>query len=131
MNFDFTKSTFQKIKDLFGFGKRLPPKASRPPIAVGRRGTGTSASLSVEETMGFVYEGQRIFVSSSNVMVMQFFYEEEKLVMEFLRRKQRSAAYMYSKVTVQDAIALVQAGSKGKACWALLRRTGKPFVRLH
>jgi len=88
--------------------------------------------LSGDEVERFVYDQAPLVVHSSNVRLVQYFLDAQQLMVEF----RRGAAYLYSNVTEQEALALAQAPSKGGFVWDYLRVRGsrtahqKPYVRL-
>jgi len=94
-------------------------------------------NLSPSQATEFVYDGQPLFVHSSNVSMFQYFPEDRKLMVEFLGKGGRPpSAYMYSNVTEEEAIEAVQSHSKGGFCWDVLRVRGsktehkKPYQRI-
>ena len=69
---------------------------------------------------GFVYDQQPLFVHSSNVAMLQYFGDSQKLMVEFLN----GSSYLYDNVTENEAIQFYAAHSKGGAVWSLLRVRG-------
>lgn len=132
MAFSF-KSLFEQVRDYL-LGKQ-PTQRRRNPLAAGMRGTGAGA-ITEDEATGFVYDGDIFFVASSNVVTAQYFLDEKKMTVEYLRRGKPNAVYIYGNVTEQDAISFVQAGSKGKFIWDFFRVRGtvyghrKPYQKI-
>lgn len=84
-----------------------------------------------DESTAFVYEGTLLFVHSTNVVAAQYFPDAQKMMVEF-----GDGRYLYSNVSVQEAISFVQAQSKGMWLWRNFRVLGsktahrKPYVKL-
>lgn len=77
-------------------------------------------NISPEAAEGFLYDNEILFVNSSNVAALQYFPEDQKMMVEFLN----GSAYLYSGVTPTEAQGFVQAQSKGKNVWDVLRVRG-------
>ena len=80
---------------------------------------------------------ERIFVISSNVVMMEYKPMKNELVVEFKRYVRGvgkitggGPQYFYLNITNEEWRSAKQAGSKGKWVWAVLRRGGKPYYRL-
>lgn len=93
--------------------------------------------LSGDEVYDFVHNSVIMFVHSSNVGAVQYFKEDQKLMVEFLPGANgKPGRYLYSNVTEDDAISFARAGSKGKWVWDNLRVRGsktahrKPYIKL-
>jgi hypothetical protein len=140
-------SILSKLRNLFGF---TPPEMPKIP-GTGNRGiaarsiknpnlrayeqriaAGLPNTIGNEELNDFINGGNMIFVHSSNVAGMQYFPEEQKLMIEFLN----GSAYLYSSITRDEALQFAQNASKGKTVWDLLRVRGsktahkKPYKRI-
>lgn len=95
-------------------------------------GTGKWRDIPGNVVSDFVYDAQPLFVNSSNVAMFQFFKEERKLVVEFLK----GGVYAYGNVSEDEAIQIAQAPSKGAAVWDTLRVRGsktkhkKPYQKI-
>lgn len=83
----------------------------------------------------FVYHQQPLFVHSSNVVMCQFWLDEQKMLVEYgVKGPKRS--YLYSNVSEAEATGFAQADSKGAWCWTHLRVRGsktahrKPYVEV-
>lgn len=79
---------------------------------------------------------ERIFVISSNVVMMEYYPSKNALTVEFKRWIKGvgrvtggGAQYFYLNITREEWMSAKQAGSKGKWVWAVLRRGGKPYYR--
>lgn len=89
-------------------------------------------TLSSEEVQDFMENSTPLFVNSSNVVMVQYFPEVNKLLVEFKKGK----AYLYSNVSFEDALSFAQAQSKGGWVWDHLRVRGsktahqKPYARV-
>lgn len=92
--------------------------------------------LSAGVVAGFLYEQQIIFLHSSNVVAAQYFLDSQKLMVEFKGKGRPNSAYLYSNMSEQEALDLVNGQSKGGWVWDRLRVRGsktahrKPFVRI-
>lgn len=73
----------------------------------------------------FVHGGQPLFVHSSNVAMIQYHEEANKLMVEFLS----GGKYLYSNVSPEEALLFAQAQSKGKWVHSHLKNK-KPFQKL-
>lgn len=99
-------------------------------------------TISDDEVEAFVYDQELLFVHSSNVGAVQYFPEVEKMMVEFLgsgmkgKSGGKTSAYLYSNVTIDEAISLAQAQSKGIWIWDNFRVRGsktahkKPYIKL-
>lgn len=140
------------VGSLFRGGKPKPPKIDRTYSLTGtgpwgHRGiaSGNAAEpdlsaeniskwkpLTEDQTLGFLYDNQPLFVHSTNVAMMQYDREAEKLMVEF----KDGSAYLYDAVTPTEAEHFVRYMSKGQAVWDLLRVRGtkhghkKNFVKI-
>lgn len=89
-------------------------------------------TLGSDVVEAFIYEQEPLFVHSSNVGMVQFFEPDNKLLVEFLG----GGTYIYSNISVQEAIQFAQAQSKGGWIWDNLRIRGskkghkKPFFKI-
>ncbi len=89
-------------------------------------------NLSGEEVQDFVENEQPLFVNSSNVVMVQYFPEVSKLLVEF----KGGTSYLYSQVSKSEALSFAQAQSKGSWVWSNLRVRGsktahrKPYSRV-
>lgn len=87
--------------------------------------------LGKETAEGFL-DGEPLFVHSSNVAMMQWFKDTNQLMVEY----HGGGTYLYDNVSETEAIAFLQAWSKGGAVWDYLRVRGsrtahkKPYSRL-
>lgn len=85
-----------------------------------------------EEMNNFVYRQQWLPVNSSNVVQVQYIWEVQKMIVEYMN----GGRYLYSNVTDQEAIDFVRAPSKGGWVWSVLRVRGtkkghkKPYVKV-
>lgn len=93
--------------------------------------------LGIDELEDFVFNGQIMFVHSTNVAAAQYFIETNQLMVEFLGKKGKAnSAYLYNNIGVEDAVSFAKAESKGIWVWSWLRIKGSrtahrvPFVRL-
>lgn len=77
-------------------------------------------TLSGEKVAGFIYDGEILFVHSSNVAALQYHKDESKLMVEFLD----GSAYLYWPISESKAIQFVKEMSKGSAVWNHLRVRG-------
>lgn len=68
----------------------------------------------------FVFEGEFLPCSSSNVAAAQYHVDASKLMVEFLN----GSAYLYYPISVDKAAEFYNAGSKGGWCWTNLRVRG-------
>ena len=80
---------------------------------------------------------EKIFVVSSNVVSMSYNAERQQLTVEFQRWVKGvgrviggGARYLYNNITLEEWKSAKTAGSKGKWVWAVLRRGGKPYMRV-
>lgn len=80
---------------------------------------------------------EKIFVVSSNVVSMSYNAERQQLTVEFQRWVKGvgrviggGARYLYNNITLEEWKSAKLAGSKGKWVWAVLRRGGKPYMRV-
>lgn len=80
---------------------------------------------------------EKIFVVSSNVVSMSYNAERQQLTVEFQRWVKGvgrviggGARYLYNNITLEEWKSAKVAGSKGKWVWAVLRRGGKPYMRI-
>ncbi len=80
---------------------------------------------------------EKIFVVSSNVVSMSYNAERQQLTVEFQRWIKGvgrviggGARYLYNNITLEEWKSAKVAGSKGKWVWAVLRRGGKPYMRV-
>lgn len=89
-------------------------------------------NIGPEEAEGFLWDGEILFVNSSNVAAAQFHRDAKKLMLEF----KNGSAYLYSNVSPDEAQSFIQATSKGGWVWTDLRirgsKTGhkKPYLRI-
>lgn len=80
----------------------------------------------------FVYDGRELSVASSNVSTIQYDLERQILKVGYLN----GTVYGYLGVTLQEAVSLATAGSKGQWIWDNLRIRGtrdgfrKPYWRV-
>lgn len=94
-----------------------------------RQGTQEIPASEVER---FINDEYILKVHSTNVRTFQYFKERQQLHVEY----KDSALYEYDNVSVQEAIQMAQAQSKGHETWVILRilgsRTGhkKPFRQI-
>lgn len=93
--------------------------------------------LPSSQVEGFVYDGDILIVNSSNVAAAQYNPIENKMMVEFLGKGGRGgASYLYSNVSIDEAIAFAQAQSKGGFVWDHFRVRGsrtahrKPYVKI-
>jgi hypothetical protein len=131
---------------LFGFGggaggKPVPPaKAPAQPDprgVVGHRGIAAGSlapgqqDLSAENlakwrnlhgdaVAGFVFEGEPLFVHSSNVAMAQYHLAEGKIMIEYLNGE----AWLYGSVSASEALDFAKAQSKGGWLWDNVRVRG-------
>jgi hypothetical protein len=110
-------------------GKPRPAKVTRQPVPFGHTGGGATGHLFDRNlAQRFVYEGQVVYVQSSNVDKVQFDLAGNKMRVWY-----GDGGYEYSNVTVQEAISFIQARSKGRWIWSNIRVRGsktahrKPF----
>ncbi len=75
----------------------------------------------------FLDAGEPLFVSSSNVAMLQYFPADEKLMVEY----NDGRAWMYSPVSRAVAEAIASSESKGAACWDHLRVRGEGNKHAH
>ncbi len=80
---------------------------------------------------------EKIFVVSSNVVSMSYNAQRQQLTVEFQRWVKGvgrviggGARYLYNNITLEEWKSAKTAGSKGKWVWAVLRRGGKPYMRV-
>lgn len=84
------------------------------------------------EAADFVYLGELLFVHSSNVAAAQYDVYSRTMMVEF----KGGAAYLYSDVSEDEAIAFANAQSKGSWVWSVCRIRGtknghkKPFTKI-
>ena len=89
-------------------------------------------TINREEVRDFVYDKQIFFVHSTNVVAAQYFHETQQMMVEFKGHK----SYLYSDVSIPEAISFTMAGSKGGWVWDHLRVRGskwkhkKPYQRI-
>lgn len=89
-------------------------------------------TLTGEQVDNFVYNQEPLLTHSSNVAMMQYFIDTNKLMVEF----NNGSAYLYSNISETEAFEFAQASSKGSAIWDRLRVRGsarghkKPYTRL-
>ena len=121
---------------------RFRKKPEAPKITPGHRGValglGTKPNeinrrtIESGEISEFVYEGQPLFVHSSNVAMAQYFKESKQIMVEYLDGE----AWMFGNFSEQEAIAFAQAQSKGVFVWDVIRIRGtkhghkKPATKL-
>lgn len=85
-----------------------------------------------DEVEAFLQGVEPLFVLSSNVGMVQYHPEDQKLMVEFLS----GGAYLYSNVSLNEARSFATAQSKGGWVWDHLRVRGsktahrKPFVKI-
>ena len=140
---------FRMIRNLFG---RSPKKPVIPPTIGGHRGIaagdlkrpdlesyaervgkrGGDVAIGEEEAQDFLAGGNPIFVHSTNVVMIQWFPEIGKCMVEY----KGGGAYLYSNVTESEMRSFLQAQSKGGFIWDHFRVRGsrtahrKPYVRI-
>lgn len=103
------------------FNRPRPPWHGGPkPAAAGERGTGSRQLLSADQVENFVYGGEPLPVSSSNVASATYALDEEQLTISYLD----GAAWQYSPVTVEEALDFARALSKGTWVWDNLKVRG-------
>lgn len=128
------------IQRLISKIRGTPPKA--PTLAPGHRGIALGHGskptdlnrrvIASGEVAEFVYEGQPLFVNSSNVAMAQYHKDASKMMVEFLD----GSAYLYSNISEAEAISFAQAQSKGIWVWSTLRVRGsktahrKPYQKI-
>ena len=89
-------------------------------------------NLGGDEVQDFVENEQLLFTNSSNVAAAQYFKEVGKMMVEF----HNGSAYLYSNVSVAEALEFAQAMSKGGFVWDRFRVRGsrtahkKPYIKL-
>lgn len=90
-----------------------------------------------KDVEGFIYDGDLIYVNSSNVLAAQYHPEVNKMMVEFHGGKSSGySAYLYSNVSIDEAISFAQAQSKGAWVWDHLRVRGsrtahkKPYTKI-
>ena len=93
--------------------------------------------VTINEVEAFLYEQSPMFVHSTNVVLVQYFHETQKMMVEFKGKKRSPAsAYMYSNVSEDEAYDFVRAPSKGGWIWSHIRVRGsktahrKPYVKI-
>ncbi|MDE2098100.1 MAG: KTSC domain-containing protein [Patescibacteria group bacterium] len=129
--------------------KPTPPKVAQRQPSLGHRGIAAGSlkpgeqdfsqenidkwvGVPADEVEAFVHDQMPLFVHSTNVSLLQYFPEDQKLMVEFLN----GGAYLYSNVTETEAYELAKAESKGGFLWDRIRVRGsktahkKPFVKL-
>lgn len=88
-------------------------------------------NLGGETVQGFLEDEEPLFVHSSNVIMAQYFGVVSKMLVEF----RSGASYLYSNVSLSEALSFAQAQSKGGWIWDNLRVRGsktqhrKPYVK--
>lgn len=79
-----------------------------------------------DEVTAFLYRGYILQVHSTNVQCFQYLRDKKQMIVQYLVKGRNPArAYIYSDVSEQDAIQVVQYDSKGIACWSIFRVRGK------
>jgi hypothetical protein len=140
-------SLLSKLGRMLRLSRPKPPRVPRLGKVVGHRGIAAGnlkqpnlseanvakwQTLDGDQIEGFVYDAQPLFVHSSNVAMMQYHKDAQKLLVEFLN----GSAYLYSNVSEQEAIQAAKQPSKGGFVWDSLRVRGtkkghkKPYVRI-
>jgi len=114
-------------------GVAIGPKAQGPTGTIGEVSRADEQrELGKGYIQDFVYDAQPMFVYSSNISLLQYFIEEEKMMVEF----HNGSAYLYSNVSEREAIEFMMAASKGQILWTLFRVRGsrtahkKPYRRI-
>ena len=88
--------------------------------------------LGNEEAEAFVYGGKEIFMHSSNVRSAQYMPDSQQMYVSF----KNGGQYIYDNVSVQEAIKMIQALSKGGEIWDTYRVRGsktatrKPYKKI-
>lgn len=77
--------------------------------------------LSKGAVEGFIYNQEPLFVHSSSVAMVQYFIEDEKLMIEF----NNGSAYMYDDISEEEARLFTRYWTKGGWVWDFLRVRGK------
>lgn len=127
------------------FGKPKPPKITggHRGIAAGKiaapnldryaeRVSRGHEKVGEQEAEEFMEGTTPLFVMSSNVAMVQYHPDEEKMMVEFLN----GSAYLYSNISRDEAESFLVSHSKGGWIWSNLRVRGsrtahrKPYVRI-
>jgi hypothetical protein len=136
---------FPKFRNIFGF-----PRA--PKFSPGHRGTHATSlhmrqakinrgespysqeemrqwrAIPSDEVEDFICNEQPIFFHSSNVNMAQFFRGEKKLMVEYKGKNDKpNSAYLYEDISEDEALSLVNSGSKGGWVWDSLRIRGTVY----
>lgn len=74
----------------------------------------------VGDAHDFVYGGEILFVSSSNVAAVQYHHKTRKMMVEYLS----GGSYLYDEVSDGEALSFFRASSPGKWIWDNLRIRG-------
>jgi KTSC domain-containing protein len=143
-----TGKIFGRIRSIFSGRPKAPPQQPQSRV-VGHRGIAARnlkpgqqdlsaenvakwRNLTGQEVEDFVENEQPLLVHSSNVSLMQYFKDVQKLLVEF----HNGASYLYDNVTKSEALQFATYQSKGGAVWDLLRVRGsrtahkKPYRKL-
>ncbi len=124
------------LYNLFGLLKKKKEEKQRPKLE-GDYGTpmggGTPGGvMSSDHLEGFVYNGDLIHVSSSNVTAVQYHIAVKMIMIQY----KDGASWMYGNFSEQEAIAFAQAKSKMSFVWDNIKVRGsktahkKPAKRL-
>ena len=87
--------------------------------------------LTVQDAQDFI-DGYPFFAHSSNVAMVQYFYQVKQMMVEYKNRR----AYLYKSISVDEALIFFGAFSKGGWVWDNLRIRGtatgfkKYYIRL-
>ena len=133
------RSLIRKLGGFFRGKPKTPKIAKRPRTAItgGHRGIAAGSmkpgkmdlspenqakwrTLSAEAVAQFVHDEEPLFVHSSNVVMAQYFPDDEKMLVEF----KNEASYLYSDVSQEEALDFAKANSKGEWVWDHLRIRG-------
>jgi len=122
----------RKSRESLGGGHRGVAIGSRTAPNYSAENVAKWVALPGDQVEKFVYEAEPFFVHSTNVQMMQYFIEDQSLLVEF----RDGTAYKYENVTEDEAIQAAKAPSKGIWVWSALRNRGsktshkKPYSRV-
>jgi len=122
----------RKSRESLGGGHRGVAIGSRAAPNYSAENVAKWVALPGDQVEKFVYEAEPFFVHSTNVQMMQYFIEDQSLLVEF----RDGTAYKYENVTEDEAIQAAKAPSKGFFVWDNLRIRGtklghkKPYKKV-
>ncbi len=116
------------VAELDQSSEPTPEHSNRITVTTGNRGTGASVvTIPQDEVEGFLFFGDTLSVSSSNVASARYDNKKKELHVYFLGNRQ---GYAYTNVGLAEALSFAQAGSKGKYIFWNFKKNKRAFYRL-